>query len=848
MAIPTTDTPTAFLATLAGRYAIERELGRGGMATVYLARDTRQDELVAIKVLRPELAASIGAERFLREIALGSLLRHPHIVGVLDSGEAAGQLFYVMPYIEGESLRERIARERQLSVDDTIAIARQVADALDHAHAADVVHRDIKPENIMLSGERVWVTDFGIARAVTEAGGETLTKTGMAVGTPLYMSPEQALGSRDVTPRSDTYSFACVVYELLAGDPPFTGGNMMALLAKHTLEQVPSLSIVRPGIPPAVEEAIFIALAKTPADRFRTAGDFVRAMAGEIPLPRHTPTGGSARRTHPGGEPAVAAPPPRSMPRLAWAVGALCTALAVAGGAYWAHRRNGPATPGGSDAARVAVTYFADQSDGHTLRALADGLTEGLIDRLSAVPTLHVASRNAVAPLRGAATDSVARALEVGSVVTGALRRTETGVHLDVRLMDAGSNTEVGAEGFDVRDADVASLTDSVPERVAEFLRRQLGTRIQLDERRGGTADPQAWLALQRGERRRKDADSLAAFGDGAGALAALAAADSSLAVAEGLDARWAEAPALRAAAAAQRARMLRARGADAPVVLDSGLAAAERALAVNPRNAAALEARGTLRLLRSQQLATTDPRASERDLAQAENDLVAATTADPARASAWATLSQLYYRRQSVSQANLAAQNAYRADAYLTNADAVLTRLFWTSHDMESFQDARKWCAEGFRRFPARPFFTECQLWLTTTKLEAPDPARTWALFGKLKAVTPAARWTTDSLRAELIVGMALARDPALHDSARRVVERVRPAPELDPHREIAGMQAVAYVFLHDYDAAINDIETYLASNPEHARGFKTNTAWWWRDPGLQNHPRFRRLIAGIP
>src|SRR5688572_6693614 len=248
------------------------------MAMVYLARDLTHDRHVAVKVLLPELAATLGQDRFLREIDVGMKLQHPRIVGVLDSGQADGVLYYVMPFVDGASLRDRLTREKQLAVDDTIKLAQQIADALAYAHAQGVIHRDIKPENILLDANGALVADFGIARAVSVAGGETLTRTGMAVGTPTYMSPEQAMGSRDVTPESDIYSLACVVYEMLAGQPPFTGPTAMALLARHSLDNVPSLKIVRNTIPDAVEDAIVRAMAKVPADRFRVVTDFSAAM------------------------------------------------------------------------------------------------------------------------------------------------------------------------------------------------------------------------------------------------------------------------------------------------------------------------------------------------------------------------------------------------------------------------------------------------------------------------------------------------------------------------------------------------------------------------------------------
>src|SRR5213596_3477985 len=228
-------------AALADRYALERELGRGGMATVYLARDLRHGRLVAIKVLRPEIAAALGPERFLREIQTAARLTHPHILPLHDSGEAAGSLFYVMPYIEGESPRDRLEREGQLPLEEALRISREVAAALSHAHSHDVVHRDIKPENILLSGGEAVVADFGIARAIVAAGAETLTDTGLAVGTPGYMSPEQATGAEQLDGRSDVYSLGCVLYEMLAGHPPFLGTTAYEILARHAVDPVPPI-------------------------------------------------------------------------------------------------------------------------------------------------------------------------------------------------------------------------------------------------------------------------------------------------------------------------------------------------------------------------------------------------------------------------------------------------------------------------------------------------------------------------------------------------------------------------------------------------------------------------------
>ena len=274
-----TDTRSHLTTALADRYRIERELGQGGMATVYLAEDLRHDRKVAIKVLRPELSAVIGAERFLREIKTIATLQHPHILGLIDSGEVNGTAYYVMPFVEGESLRDRLTREKQLPIADAVRLATEVAAALDYAHRHGVIHRDIKPENILLHDGSALVADFGIALAVSHAGGSSrMTETGMSLGTPHYMSPEQAMGEREITARSDIYALGCVLYEMLTAEPPFEGATAQAIVARVLTESPRPLRPQRKSIPPHVEAAVLTALEKLPADRFDSARAFAEAL------------------------------------------------------------------------------------------------------------------------------------------------------------------------------------------------------------------------------------------------------------------------------------------------------------------------------------------------------------------------------------------------------------------------------------------------------------------------------------------------------------------------------------------------------------------------------------------
>jgi len=285
---------------LADRYSLDRELGAGGMATVYLAHDLKHDRKVAIKVLRPELVHALGPERFLREIATTANLHHPHILPLYDSGRTAepsgALLYYVMPLVEGESLRDRLKREKQLPLDDALRIAREVADALSYAHGHGVIHRDIKPENILLESSHALVADFGIARAVSAAGADRLTDTGLALGTPAYMSPEQAAGDRDVDGRSDLYALGCVLYEMLAGQPPFSGPTVQSIAHQHLTATPPPITQLRPAVPGMVAAALERALAKNPADRFSPVGQFAEALSTLQSLPSPAIPTGPPRR------------------------------------------------------------------------------------------------------------------------------------------------------------------------------------------------------------------------------------------------------------------------------------------------------------------------------------------------------------------------------------------------------------------------------------------------------------------------------------------------------------------------------------------------------------------------
>jgi len=328
-----TDLLPRLAAALADRFRVERELGAGGMATVYLAEDLKHARKVAIKVLRPELAAVIGAERFVQEIRTIATLQHPHILGLIDSGEVNGTAYYVMPFIEGESLRDRLTREKQLPIADAVRIATEVASALDYAHRHGVIHRDIKPENILLHEGQALVADFGIALAVSRVGGTRLTETGLSLGTPNYMSPEQAMGERTLDARTDVYSLGCVAYEMLTGEPPFTGPTAQAIIAKVMTSEPARLTLGRRTVPPAVEAAVLAALEKLPADRFATAAEFAAALEG-----------GRTEGRKDGTRAPISGVPP-SRPSARPVLGLLAAVAAATALALWGWLRPAPAEP-----------------------------------------------------------------------------------------------------------------------------------------------------------------------------------------------------------------------------------------------------------------------------------------------------------------------------------------------------------------------------------------------------------------------------------------------------------------------------------------------------------------------
>jgi len=420
---------------LADRYAVERELGAGGMATVYLAEDLKHKRKVAIKVLRPELVAALGSERFLREIEITASLNHPHILPLLDSGSAVGQyggpavgetvqfLYYVMPYVEGESLRDRLNRETELSIDDALKITEQVASALDYAHRRDVIHRDIKPENILLHEGEAMVADFGIALAVSAAGGHRLTETGLSLGTPEYMSPEQAAADQ-IDARSDQYALACVLYEMLAGEPPYTGRTAQAVIAKRFSDPVPSVKRLRAQVPDIVNKVLLQALSRTPADRFESLKAFADTLWAET---RSVALAG-------GYDPARPSEPP---PHLS-----------------------------------VAVLPFQNISADPENEYFSDGITEELLNTLAKVPGFHVAARTSSFSFKGKTVPvaEIGEALRVAHVVEGSVRKAGNRVRVTAQLISAENGYHLWSESYERDLGDIFALQREIAEAIGGAL------------------------------------------------------------------------------------------------------------------------------------------------------------------------------------------------------------------------------------------------------------------------------------------------------------------------------------------------------------------------------------------
>jgi eukaryotic-like serine/threonine-protein kinase len=827
------------LTALSGRYEIERVIGRGGMAVVYLARDLKHNRSVALKVLRPEFSHAPDNRRFAREIDIAAQLVHPNILSLHDSDEIAGFLYYVMPYAESVTLRERLRSETQLSIDDVLEITRQVAAALDYAHAHGVVHRDIKPENILLQGDQVFVVDFGIAKALAEVEGERLTAQGMLIGTPEYMSPEQCTPGSVITHRSDIYALGCVVFEMVAGMPPFRGATPTIIFSHHLTTEPPSLCSERRACPRELDAAVRRALAKVPADRFHSAGEFAAACRPPATpkRPSRIVSLGGSRRV------AIAA-------ALAACVGGVAIATKTLSSGP---PPRSPETVGEGDPRRIAVLYFQNLSPDHVPGYVADGITEDLIDQLGGAGALHVISPDGVRAYRGTAlsTDSVGKLLKVGTIVSGSVYRADTAVVVHVRLVDAKGGRQLYSRSLSLPWAELFTLQSKLAEEVAFLLRQRLGDEVALREHRAATKSAAAWAAVYMGssETRRALIESNLR-GSAQGPLLFLRA-DSLYARANELDPHWIL-PTLKrgrlalalsfgstAAPPGIPQEHYDAMSADQRRVawIERAVQLANDAVRKEPASAEALALRADARFALIGDVSNPDSLSKI-----VEQDVRTSLELRPDLASTWATRAQIEQRNGLFADAAADAQRAFDADAFF-EVPRIAAIGFQGALYATQFADARKWCRLGLDHYPGDPRFTECELtllgWTGRSQREA---AAAWQLLDGIERRDSlhilAATWGY----RRLMVATLLAR-AGMGDSARHLLARVAATrPEGAERRDLLLADANIRLLLGDRDGAVTGVADYLRAAPR-ARAQVAKHPWFLP---LRNDPRYAALIRG--
>lgn len=807
------------VAALAGIYEFVREIGRGGNAVVYLAHDLRHGRDVAIKIIRSSIAAEGQRARFLREITIAAQLQHPYIVSLIDSGEADGMLYYVMPFIDGESLRQRLDREGALPMADVLAITRDVAEALDAAHAMGVVHRDVKPQNIMLRGGHALVADFGIALALEATGDQRVTELGVAVGTPMYMSPEQASASSRIDGRSDVYSLGCVVYELLAGEAPYPSVTPHAVRSKHLHAPVPDLAILRPAIPLGVPVVLARALAKVPAERFATAGEFVAALTE-----------------------AAASGMPRRPVRLRW-LGVAAILVLGSLGVWRLVQQRAPtavvAAPSPeADRRRIAVLYFDNLSPDEGIDHIADGLTEDLIDALSRVRGLRLISPNGVRPFRQkpAPVDSIARALEVGTVVGGSVSASGKIVRATVRLLDPRTGEQLDTQSIELPREEALGLRQAVVTQVATFLRQRLGQEVRLGEQRQETRSLAAWEAATRADELSRDGAAASNQFREADARDLLLRADSLYQAAQRLDPSWTAPTVGRGWVALQLSlvsslagapdSLLSRRGVTPSVtMMQRAITFANAALKGSGEKAKALALRGYAK----QWLGTIGKvGAPDTLLRQAEADLRGALDERPDDARSWYALGEVLYADGRFPEASQALHNAYEGDAYLTEVRDVVGLLFFVSLNTEKFDEARTWCALGQTRYAEGARYTTCQfILLGWTGKSARDVSDAWRQIAAIErsemGPALASQWGFFRLMTAAVAARA-----GLRDSARAIVNAARMGMRARPEADQAlDVDAYVQLLLGERVEATRRLTELLRQNPQ-ARGQIVRSPWF--------------------
>ncbi|MEP6831793.1 MAG: protein kinase [Gemmatimonas sp.] len=828
-----------------GEYEIEGIVGKGGMAIVYRARDMRHPREVAIKVLRPEVAQSIGTTRFLREIAVAAPFSHPHILPLIDSGELVDEKgqstpYYVMPLVDGETLHQKLVREGRLPIAVVLRITREILEALQYAHAQGVIHRDIKPANILLSGGHAVVADFGVSRPLPPkidgiAGDPGLTLTGDVIGTPSYMSPEQALGHRVIDARSDIFSVGCVMYEMLVGDRPFDTPIPQYTATKKRHGIYTSARDARKDVSEALDQVLAKALKAEPDDRYASASAFLVALAQLD----EKDTGGWGML---------------QQPVSGWVRNVAIGALAVVGvvaatmkGGRTTNVSEAAAAPAAiaSDKSRVAVLPIEQLTPDSLLNIIANGFQTDLIDELAQYPALTVISKNGVLQFRGnnASTDSIARALNVGSVVAGDIRHFGDSVRVSVRLIDGASGAILSTAQDSGTIRDLLAVRSSVINSVTAFLRKEIGKELHASERRQ-VSSSEAWELRIRVLNMTEAAWGFATSLTPRERQSRFNSADSLLSRAAKLDEHW-PAPLITSSSLhLQRAniedQVLQLRpdaNADQGFPKRFRLLALERAneaLMREPGNASAYYLRGKAEF---DLWRTATPLAPESMRAAAEADLRRAVAGRRDMADAWSDLSTLLQFSGEYAQSRIAADSALRSDAFLGSAPIVYSKLFQMSLATGDSAQARRWCEEGRREYPNSPQFWSCSLSLLAWTGKTPaDVGRGWDLLRAAEARDTLHQLASGATSRQLFVA-AIAARAGLEDSATAIVKRARasmPDGASSPNADFA--EAYVHTLLNRPDDALPLLDRFLHSAPAQL-GYVRKHPWFI---ALRTNPKF--------
>ena len=833
-----------------GRYVVETHLGGGGMGVVYKARDPELDRPVALKFLPPHLAASEeGEQRFVREARAASALDHPHIATIYEIATSeAGHRFIAMAYYEGETLKETLAREGTLPVEETIRYAKQIAAALAQAHDADIVHRDVKPANMMVTAsDEVKLLDFGLAKAAADT---RLTEPGHQLGTAAYMSPEQATG-KPVGPPSDLWAVGVVLYEMLTGTRPFTGERAPAVLRAILEEAPPPLHEQRDDVPLELSQLVGQCLEKAPENRPASAARLLQALQAvrtesgppHAPIPRR-PRAWIPESLSSLGFLALLVVGAAGVAWLAWALGLVSPSGLFSAGPGGpsprkdvTHFDNAGERPERLAPTTVAVLYFEDNSPGDTLTAFADGFTEHLNHRLTTVDGLQVISQHGVEPYREASPplDSIAQRLQAGSLITGSVQPVADSLAVHVELIDGETQSHLMSEMIRRPAAEVFALQKDLAREVSRLFRKRLGREIQLDSWQAETQSVTAWRLVERADRLHADARQLEREDQLAAALDLAAQADSLLDQAGALDPDWSAPPALRARLATVQVD---------PYALDWGererdivrrrIAYANEALRRDSADSGARTTRGQLRFWLAQHV--DDPERSRMLVRQAEQDLHRAIRESSGAARAMYTLSRLLLEnRGDFQQAFYYAERAHEADAYLRIPSDTHHQLFYAALNTGHFADAARQCRTGQRLYPKLVEFQNCELTLLATAgAAAPNVDRAWTLVEEIRERTGPAKQALYEALSHAKVAAVLAR--AGHpDSARAVLRRIREANPL-----VSYQRAHAYLLLGEETQALDLLSRAVRQKPQY-RATAAKDPWF---EALRSHPRFQQIV----